>query len=63
MRITAKTPSTDMKIERKRNLQRLIDCRMNGQIKITTGIRRYGKSFVVPPYDALITSKIHLKYE
>lgn len=36
-----------MKIERKRNLQRLIDSRKNGQIKIITGIRRCGKSFLL----------------
>ena len=36
-----------MRIERKRNLQRLIDSRMNGQIKIITGIRRCGKSYLL----------------
>ena len=36
-----------MKIERKRNLQRLIDSRNNGQIKIITGIRRCGKSYLL----------------
>lgn len=36
-----------MKIERKRNLQRLIDSRKNGQIKIITGIRRCGKSYLL----------------
>lgn len=36
-----------MRIERKRNLQRLIDCRKNGQIKIITGIRRCGKSYLL----------------
>ncbi len=36
-----------MKIERKRNLQRLIASRKNGQIKIITGIRRCGKSYLL----------------
>ena len=36
-----------MKIERKRNLQRLIDSRKDGQIKIITGIRRCGKSYLL----------------
>lgn len=36
-----------MKIERKRNLQRLINSRKNGQIKIITGIRRCGKSYLL----------------
>ncbi len=47
MRITAKIPFSSMKIERKRNLQRLIDSRQNGQIKIITGIRRCGKSYLL----------------
>ncbi len=36
-----------MRIERKRNLQRLIASRKNGQIKIITGIRRCGKSYLL----------------
>lgn len=36
-----------MKIERKRNLQKLISSRNNGQIKIITGIRRCGKSYLL----------------
>ena len=36
-----------MRIERKRNLQRLINSRKNGQIKIITGIRRCGKSYLL----------------
>lgn len=36
-----------MRIERKRNLQRLIDSRKNGRIKIVTGIRRCGKSYLL----------------
>lgn len=36
-----------MKIERKRNLQRLINSHKNGQIKIITGIRRCGKSYLL----------------
>lgn len=36
-----------MKIERNRYLQRLISSRGNGQIKIITGIRRCGKSFLL----------------
>ncbi len=36
-----------MRIERKRNLQRLINSRQNGQIKIITGIRRCGKSYLL----------------
>ena len=36
-----------MKIERKRNLQRLINSRKNGQVKIITGIRRCGKSYLL----------------
>lgn len=36
-----------MQIERKRNLQRLIDSCKNGQIKIITGIRRCGKSYLL----------------
>lgn len=47
MRIPAKIPFTNMRIERKRNLQRLIDSRKNGQIKIITGIRRCGKSYLL----------------
>ncbi|MEQ2407140.1 ATP-binding protein [Bacteroides ovatus] len=47
MRIAAKIPSINMRIERKRNLQRLINSRKNGQIKIITGIRRCGKSYLL----------------
>ncbi len=36
-----------MRIERKRSLQRLIDSRKDGQIKIITGIRRCGKSYLL----------------
>lgn len=36
-----------MRIERKRDLQRLISSRRNGQIKIITGIRRCGKSYLL----------------
>ena len=36
-----------MKIERKRHLQRLVNSRKNGQIKIITGIRRCGKSYLL----------------
>lgn len=36
-----------MRIERKRNLQRLINSRKNGQIKIITGVRRCGKSYLL----------------
>lgn len=36
-----------MRIERKRHLQRLIDSRKDGQIKIVTGIRRCGKSYLL----------------
>jgi len=36
-----------MRIERKRDLRRLIDSRRNGQIKIITGIRRCGKSYLL----------------
>lgn len=36
-----------MRIERKRNLQRLINSRKNGQIKIVTGVRRCGKSYLL----------------
>lgn len=36
-----------MRIERGRNLQRLINSRKNGQIKIITGIRRCGKSYLL----------------
>lgn len=36
-----------MRIERKRNLQRLIDSRKNGQIKVITGVRRCGKSYLL----------------
>ena len=36
-----------MKIERKRILQRLINSRKNGQIKIITGVRRCGKSYLL----------------
>lgn len=36
-----------MRIERKRNLQRLINSRQNGQIKIITGVRRCGKSYLL----------------
>lgn len=35
-----------MRIERKRNLQRLVNSRKNGQIKIITGVRRCGKSYL-----------------
>ncbi len=47
MRISALLPFTIMRIERKRNLQRLIDSRQDGQIKIITGIRRCGKSYLL----------------
>lgn len=47
MRITALLPFRIMRIERKRNLQRLIDSRQDGQIKIITGIRRCGKSYLL----------------
>lgn len=47
MRITAKIPPPEMRIERKRDLQRLINSRRNGQIKIITGIRRCGKSYLL----------------
>lgn len=47
MRIPAKIPSIIMRIERKRNLQRLINSCKNGQIKIVTGIRRCGKSYLL----------------
>ncbi len=36
-----------MRIERKRDLRRLIGSRRNGQIKIITGIRRCGKSYLL----------------
>lgn len=36
-----------MKIERKRYLQRLIKSRKDGQIKVITGIRRCGKSYLL----------------
>ena len=36
-----------MRIERKRYLQRLINSRKNGQIKIITGVRRCGKSYLL----------------
>ena len=36
-----------MRIERKRILQRLINSRNNGQIKIITGVRRCGKSYLL----------------
>ncbi len=36
-----------MRIERKRDLRRLISSRRNGQIKIITGIRRCGKSYLL----------------
>ncbi len=36
-----------MRIERKRLLQRLVNSRKNGQIKIITGIRRCGKSYLL----------------
>lgn len=36
-----------MYIERKRYLQRLVDRMGNGQIKVITGVRRCGKSFLV----------------
>lgn len=47
MRIAAIIPFMNMRIERKRNLQKLIDSRKNGQIKIITGIRRCGKSYLL----------------
>lgn len=36
-----------MKIERNRYLQKLIDSRKNGQVKIITGLRRCGKSYLL----------------
>ena len=36
-----------MKIERNRYLQKLINSRKNGQVKIITGVRRCGKSFLL----------------
>lgn len=47
MRKSALLPFRIMRIERKRNLQRLIDSRQDGQIKIITGIRRCGKSYLL----------------
>ena len=37
----------DMRVERKRYLQRLVNSRKNGQIKIITGVRRCGKSYLL----------------
>ena len=45
--ISANISVRQMRIERKRNLQKLIDSRKNGQIKIITGIRRCGKSYLL----------------
>ena len=36
-----------MKILRNRYLQRLIDSRHNGMIKVVTGVRRCGKSYLL----------------
>lgn len=36
-----------MRIERKRNLLRLINSRKNDQIKVITGVRRCGKSYLL----------------
>ena len=36
-----------MRIERNRYLQKIIDCRNDGQIKIITGLRRCGKSYLL----------------
>ena len=36
-----------MKIERNRYLQKLINSRKNGQVKIITGVRRCGKSYLL----------------
>lgn len=47
MRISAKITFRNMRIERNRYLQRLINSRKNGQIKIITGIRRCGKSYLL----------------
>ena len=47
VRISANISVRQMRIERKRNLQKLIDSRKNGQIKIVTGIRRCGKSYLL----------------
>lgn len=45
--ISANISVRQMRIERKRSLQKLIDSRKNGQIKIITGIRRCGKSYLL----------------
>lgn len=47
MRISAIIPVKEMRIERKRHLQRLINSRKNGQVKIITGVRRCGKSYLL----------------
>ncbi len=46
-KITGKNKIKSMKIPRNRYLNRLINSRKNGQIKIITGIRRCGKSFLL----------------
>ena len=50
-----------MRIERTRSLNRLISNRGNGQIKIITGIRRCGKSYLLQtgvPADQIITLEL-----
>lgn len=43
-----------MRIERTRSLNRLISNRGNGQIKIITGIRRCGKSYLLVSFSGTI---------
>ena len=45
--VTNDTPCQYMIIQRPHYLQKLIDCRHNGLIKIITGIRRCGKSYLL----------------
>ena len=47
MRIYAKKSTLEMEIERKTYLQKLIRSKHNGMIKVVTGIRRCGKSYLL----------------
>ena len=40
-----------MEIRRDRYLNRLIDCMHNGTVKVVTGIRRCGKTYLLSLFD------------
>ena len=47
MRIYAKKTNRIMEAKRERYVSRLLECRNNGLIKVVTGVRRCGKSYLL----------------